>query len=476
MTGRVAIIGGGFTGAAVALNLIEVTTTPLHLTIIEPGDRLGHGVAYGTTDPDHRLNGPSFVHFLSLSDHGHFTRWYAESGAQAADRESAAGPWVFPRRRDFGTYVSRQIEAAMAGNTSSNRVEHLRTRAIDVVATDRAAKVKVADGPDVEADLVVLTTSNAAPAIPAALRPVSTDERFVRDPWVPDALSAMPHHGKVLIIGTGLTMADVVVTLRRERPDLELTAISRRGLLPRSLPLPAEPPPDFDLVEMLTSQQPAFVTRHPEVKTVRGVLRLVRSEIRKSEAEGGSWHAAFDEVRDAAHVLWPSLAPEEQERFVRHLSAWYEVHRFRYPPQTERVIRSSIEADRLNVQAARVVTARSCDDGIEVTTRSRANAAEARSLFTAVINCTGPERTSRDSGDPLLANMVSGGHVTANPFGLGLQVDALSRARRADGAFDDRLRVVGPLCRGQFGESMGAPHIVARLTDALPSMLDVITN
>lgn len=471
----VVVIGGGFSGVAVGVNLAAASREPLAITVVEPAESVGRGVAYGTDDPDHRLNGPSVIHFLQLADTAHFTRWHAECGALERDPESVHGNVVFARRHDFGTYLNEQFEVAAASNPSGSVITHRRDRVVDIDVSARGVRVKLHQHDPIDADLAVLTTSNAPPAVPPALRPLNGASGFIGNPWEPAALAAVPPAGRVLIVGTGLTMADVAVTIRRDRPDVAVSSFSRRGLMPRSLPAEFGGPRG-DIIDILTTRSPAFLDRHRDATTVRDLLRRVRADIAAAVADGGSWHGGFDAVRDAAHVVWPNLAPAEQARFVRHLAPWYEVHRFRFPPQTERVIAAALADGSLTVEASRLIAARVRDDGFEIVRRRRRDGVEVAETFDVVVNCTGPERKPRASGDPLLANLVARGVVTPDRNGLGLSVDDLSSAVDASGESNPRLRVVGPLARGRFGECAGVPHIVARMSDALPSMLDTIRD
>ena len=56
--------------------------------------------------------------------------------------------------------------------------------------------------------------------------------RFVANPWAPDSLAAVRRSDSVLIVGTGLTMVDVVTTLARANHQGPIVAVSQRGLLP----------------------------------------------------------------------------------------------------------------------------------------------------------------------------------------------------------------------------------------------------
>jgi len=64
----VIVIGGGFTGTAVAIALSRRAQTPLDIAVIEPRVEVGRGVAYSATDRDHRINAPAASHFVTADD------------------------------------------------------------------------------------------------------------------------------------------------------------------------------------------------------------------------------------------------------------------------------------------------------------------------------------------------------------------------------------------------------------------------
>ena len=55
----VVIIGGGFSGAALAAHLLRHGPQYLSIHVIEPRARLGQGIAYGDADTFHILNVPA---------------------------------------------------------------------------------------------------------------------------------------------------------------------------------------------------------------------------------------------------------------------------------------------------------------------------------------------------------------------------------------------------------------------------------
>ena len=89
MSPRLAIVGGGLTGAAAAMALLRRVTRPFELVIIEPEGELGRGVAYGKAEPFHLLNVRAGKLGVIAGRAGDFADWAGESG-QSASRISLA--------------------------------------------------------------------------------------------------------------------------------------------------------------------------------------------------------------------------------------------------------------------------------------------------------------------------------------------------------------------------------------------------
>lgn len=71
---HITIVGGGFSGAAVAIHLLGLMPEGLRVTLLEPRTVPGAGVAYSTAEPSHRINVPASRMQLAGEEEGAFDR------------------------------------------------------------------------------------------------------------------------------------------------------------------------------------------------------------------------------------------------------------------------------------------------------------------------------------------------------------------------------------------------------------------
>jgi uncharacterized NAD(P)/FAD-binding protein YdhS len=445
----VAIIGGGFTGAACAVHMARAATAPLTIEIVEPRERVGGGVAYGSAAREHRINVPSDRMSVFSESPRHFSEWLDRNGFRDADPEgwTPAG-YFYSRRQVFGDYMADLVERTHRSNPSGSTVRqiHGRVEAIDRIDNGFSVTIDPPQPPRTYAAALISAT-HAAPSFKWPLRNGAAAARHLcLDPWREEALSAIPDRARVLILGTGLTMADVVVTLRDRGHVGKILAVSRRGLLPRTHG-------EFD-------NSLDFLGGAGLPKTALEVLSLTRRKIGEAEAAGLTWRAALDSLRRALPEVWPNLPASERKKALRFLRAFWDVHRYRMSPQVAGLIERGVAAGWFTVSAGRV-GAIGCDgDRLEVSWTPH-GAAMRVEAFDAVVNCTGPDSDLSRSDNPFFRSLLDRGLAKADPFGLGLAVDGEARVIPAKGAADPLLRVAGPLARGHFGEVMGLPEVSA---------------
>ncbi|MGF6175907.1 putative NAD(P)/FAD-binding protein YdhS [Ensifer sp. 4252] len=440
----VAAIGGGFTGAAVAANLARNTTgQAVDIIVFEPRAHLGAGLAYDTSDPAHRINVPAARMSLMPDEPDDFLHWLAADGEPRDDAAALAEDGnLYPRRAVFGRYVGDFI----APYLKSGQVQHCRERVVEIVRTGERWRIEADGGTCILADIAIIATTHPAPCAPRNIaKALAGHPRFVADSTVSGALSEIRGDDRVLVIGNGLTAADVIASLRRSGHKGAITALSRRGLRSRG--------------HATVAQEPFgdFVTKPS--RTALSLLRRVRHAVQEAPTADRSWHAVFDALRTQGGEIWGALPIPERKRLVRHLRPYWDVHRFRVAPQIDAVIAQGLEHGDVRVLGGSVKEIAQLGELISAEVRHRHTGTCEQMTFDACVVTTGPAHTGILRSQCWLADMAGAGHLQLDGVGLGLACDEQSRAADRDGKSEDTLFIAGPLARGTFGELMGLPQV-----------------
>ena len=434
---RVAIIGGGFSGSMLAARLAEVGIAS---TLIDRTEAFGLGVAYSTPFDGHLLN--VRANRMSAIDGrpDDFVDWLTANHPDRADPES------FAPRQWYGRYVQDRLAGAEAAHPG--RINRVTGVAVAV----EGSTVRLADGRVVDADAVVLATGNPAPrtAEPRHHGPDSTTDRVIGDPWASGALDRIGGADDVVIIGTGLTMVDMVLWLQANGWRGRAVALSRRGLMPRSHLAHHDTPtvPTDDLL------------RGPASRRLAAARRLGRVS---------SWRGVMEGLRPITAELWAAADTATRARFVRHLRPWWDVHRHRIADSISAAI-DALEAEgRLAIVAGRVRRIDQTVDGVVLDWRPRRGPEQPVLTGRWLLDCTGPGHDP--ASDPLTGPLIASGRARLDPLRLGLDLDAQGRVLGADGTPDPRLFVLGPPARAAFWETIAVPDIRRRNEEVVEALL-----
>jgi len=431
----IAIVGGGFSGAMVAVHLARLTgPKPLHVVVFEKSERLARGVAYATRCDQHLLNVPAGLMSALPDEPTHFLDWL-----RARDR--SAQPGTFAPRRVYGDYLEDVLKASVSESTA--QIDFVCDEVVDVEQGGDSATVQVTTrkGDRLTADRVVLALGHPLPEEPQGLERHRLGRGYVAVPWSPGALAGLAVDDPIVLVGTGLTAVDLIVEAHANGHRGTIIAISRHGLLPcRHQTSPGIPRPHI----AITADSGA---------TARGLLRQVRSEVAVWQAQGNDWRIVVDSLRPVTQTLWRALAERERARFVRHLAPRWEIHRHRVAPQIDELLQSARHSGRLVVVAGRVLALAAKGGTVEVSFRRR-GAPEAETLLVRrVINCTGPARDVRVGSSSLLQSLIVRGIGRPGPLALGLDVADSGALIRADGREHDRIFAIGPLLKERLWET-----------------------
>ncbi|WP_066366495.1 FAD/NAD(P)-binding protein [Herbidospora mongoliensis] len=426
MTPVIVVVGGGASGTLAAVHLLHaarVRRLPLHVVLIDRYARHGLGQAYSTTDPAHLLNAPAVKMSALEHDPADFVRW-----AKSPD-------CAFLPRQTYGHYLRDVLERAQ--DVPERTVRRVTG---DVASVSRRPyRVSLTDGRVYDADAIVLATGNAAPGLKLP------EKRCTNDPWAVGALNEVDS-GDVLVVGTGLTMVDLAVTLTRT-PDRTVYAVSRHGLLPR--------------VHDENPVVPRQVTLPEGPLTLRVLFRAVHEA-----ASHGEWRGVVDGLRPRVPELWSRLPLKEQRRFLQLAARYWEIHRHRIPPVTAAKIADLRSSGRLKMLNGCVDGVSPGPDGVIVHMGDR------DIPVSWVLNATGPGSVC--TRDPLLTRLIGDRMVRPDRLGLGIDADARGRLVDAAGHADDRLVTLGPVLRGSRYETTAIPEIRGQAATLAPHVIDEI--
>lgn len=438
----IAVIGAGFSGSMVAAGLLRAGGT--RVLLFERRAAFGPGLAYSTPCAAHLLNVPVGRMSAFPDEPDDFLRWGLAQG-------HAWTGGTFAPRREYGRYLQDTLNAAEALARAplvriSGEVVACRHTPdgfhIEWTAPDGSPRAPLA------AEAAVLALGNFPPAHPAPMLAALEPALYAPDPWADAALDGIEPTSPVLLVGTGLTMLDVVLSLLERGHRAPIHALSRRALLPqphRAHPRPANytPPPGVD------RWQP----------TAAAMLRNVRREIAAAGRRGVDWREVITSLRAVTPSLWRSLPLSERARFLRHLRPYWEVVRHRSAPSVDGRIQELMMDGRLSIHAGRLVGAEPAPGGIDARLAPRSGGV-ARSIRVArIVNCTGPRTDPARAGSALLTQLLSDGMAKPDPLGQGVATDEAGRVLSADGPPTPGLWLVGPMAKGAAWEITAVPEL-----------------
>lgn len=459
----VAIVGTGASGTLTAVHIARTArsrSTAVDLVLLDPADRWGRGAAFGTPYDEHLLNVPASGMTAFPEEPGHFVDWRVRQAPGAVPEPNAFAP-----RREYSRYLDEMLTRELAAAADHVTARHLRSTATGVARSGERWAVGTHDGRQVEVDAVVVATG--LPEVGARWAPdaLAGSAFFVADPWAPGALEVVRRDRRgpadVLVVGTGLTMVDVVLSLSGpgNRADRRLLAVSRNGRLPRRHLL--EPGlaviPDID----------------DWPHDLDGILERGRQHLLEVRATTGDWRPAVDGLRFRMAELWARLDEDARHRFLAGTAGAWGVLRHRMPPTSAVLIDALATTGRLQVAAGEVADAEPLPRGGLAVTLADGT----RHEVGWVVNCTGPGHDIRRLSNPLLDDLLRD-----RPGGaLGEVTTAGMGFRTTDGRLAGRDRrsaapvwVLGALRRGELWETTAVPEIRIQARAVATSVLDAV--
>jgi uncharacterized NAD(P)/FAD-binding protein YdhS len=426
-----------------AVNIARLSERPVHIAVINDRRPVGRGVAYGLRRPEYLLNVAARNMSAFPNEPDHFLEWLRtrsefESAPEIELRES------FIPRQIYGDYIRSIVQHHLQspGEVTPASAEFVIGEAVDVEPHDAGCLVRLADGSTLEADRVVLATGNEAPAALPGTAEIANHPAWVGNPWQAWE-ERLPHHdGSVVILGTGLTAVDAIITLRALGWLGSIHTVSRHGWFPhahfRGIEYPDFPPADVDLAALGLEKLLGLIGEHCAILHERDANPAI----------------IVDKLRPHTQRIWGSFSRQERLDFANEHAARWNVFRHRIAPDIHAQITSSQLTGQLQVHAGGIVKLAASQD------RIRIELGDHQWLEgDLVINATGPSTKFTATRSALLQNLLRRGAIAPDDADLGVHVDhdhiVLTRA----GERSPWFLALGPMLRGTYWETIAIPEL-----------------
>lgn len=442
----VAIIGGGFSGALAAVNLVRLSSSPINIKIINHTHPLARGVAYGTDRGEYILN-VAARNMSAVPDFpNHFLEWL-RTRVEFNNLSDSELREAFAPRRVYGDYISSTLLNYMSPIDEHHpaTVSIIEGEALDIQQNeDGSAEVLLKDGHTISADRVLLATGNQPPAAISEAMEQFSHPAYCINPWgnwqqqIPDPSST------IITLGTGLTMIDAILSLNELGWKGKIISVSRNGLLPGS---------HFKGIEYND-----FPPEHPEDLGLEKLAALIEEHCKRLEEMGENPAIVVDKLRPHTQHIWRKFTLDEKRDFIRNYAHRWNVIRHRIAQPIHKLVTDAIDSGQLQIVKGTVTALSESGDNVRVNLQTRSG--EEQTLEGGlVINCTGPRSSFSNTTIPLYQNLLKRGLVRCDELDMGIDVAEDFSVVDSEGDHSEFLYAIGPLMKGTLWESLAVPEL-----------------
>lgn len=450
MSKKFAIIGGGFSGTMLAVQLLEQAKHQVKVFLINNTKDFGKGVAYGTKEPYHLLNVPTCKMSAYPDKPTHFTDWLKQQDLTKWQINKASIDSCFVPRVLFGQYIHEIFQLTLENANSEKELIPIVDKTIGITLTNSKCTLQLEKQGTLSCDKVVLALGNPPPHDFLKRYHESSNQHYIHNPWQFD-IKTIPNEDKILVIGTGLTAIDVLLSLKQKRHFGNITLLSRHGLLPQAHTQIQSP---IDTLETNIAPRSAFHQLHTQARKAK------------------DWRQVIDAQRPITQTLWSNWSNQEKRLFLRHIRAYWDIHRHRIAPEIHQTITQLLSEPQNNCIAARIQNIQTQKNGFSVQIIKRKNHFSETIDCDWLINCTGPNHDYKSLDNPLVQSLFSQGAIQCDRLKLGLHTETTGALIDQDGKTSDKLFTIGPPLKSALWEIIAVPDIRVKAKELAKVILE----
>ena len=432
MTNTIAIIGGGISGTLTVLNCIKQSKKPISIIWFDTHNNFCKGYAYSTIEEGHLLNVRANNMSIFFDEPTHFTQWLNQHYPHY-------NPTDFVPRKIFGEYVNDIFE----NTKKTNQLVFITQLAEEVISIDKlddSFELKTKNTYLVQK--LVLAFGNFLPPHPKS---ISSDyissENYFQNAFHPSLTHKILNKNNITIIGSGLTMIDVVISLSKNKYKGLIHIISPHAYVP-----------DVHHENAFPSVSPFIEEK--KIYSLSEILSIVNKQLKIAKNQGLNPHSIIDVMRPYFQNIWVNFSIDEKHQFLRHLRHKWGVARHRAPMQSMIVFQELISNNKIGLIKGRVFDIKYSEKNF-VIFYSNSQQSSQTLKTDLIINCTGPEADYTKIKMPLIQNLLKNQIITPNFIKYGINA-------QKDGQISQNVYTLGPPLKGVLWESTAVPEISAQ--------------
>ncbi|KAL1872823.1 hypothetical protein Plec18167_006473 [Paecilomyces lecythidis] len=422
----VIVVGGGASGTAILLQLIEQAKNGRILKkviIVEKNGLPGPGLPYSTACTGTIVNMHTDTMGLYFDNPRHFTQW-----------RNCHEDGPFPSRESYGDYLqSMWIQVYEEAYKVGMHICVINEDAQDIDRlSDGTILLTLGDGAQFSARSVVLALGNFSTI---SNRHLINLPGFFPSPWPTSQLRVIPKDAPVLVVGSRLSAIDTAIYLSENGHQGFITFMSRSGSLPKVQGDPSPFPRRYVLhdlarhVEMNPDESLLQVTGGLVEELSRATsddwgwiqndefpIKQLRHDIQAAQAGQVEWQAVLRSTAPVVERYWNCLSTKSRLLFKEKFYSPWMRYRHAMPVQNAQKILNLLKKSQLRVVKG---------DHVHWDGTFKAHTSVGLIETPYVIEATGQECHLDHIDSPLIQSAMKKGFLTPHPAG-GIAVDFTS--------------------------------------------------
>ncbi|HET8803386.1 MAG TPA: FAD/NAD(P)-binding protein [Aequorivita sp.] len=439
---KIGIIGGGFTGTMTAVQLIDKSTEPCEIILINERETLNKGVAYCPYSNKHLLNVIAGKMSAYPDKPDHFLEWVMQKDEFKKKDKTLIANSFLPRQI-YGDYLCGiWEEAKKCAKSKQIQITVIDSFVVDLDVTESSVSLWLDNNLKLNIDDCVISTGNHIPRNPRIKnRDFYTSPNYFQNPWQIESVKDTKENLPVLIIGNGLTMVDTVLGLLEQGFKGEIYSISPNGF--NILPHRHNGLKYSKLVEELRDDM-----------SIYELVKLINKHIKTVREYGVSAEPIIDSLRPQTQKIWKSFSDQERELFMSRLRHLWGVARHRIPLHSHDKIQHLRIDGKLHINSGKIIDINESKESITVQYFDTKENELKEINVSRIINCTGPETDLINLDKSFLKNCLLKGILTQDKLKLGIKADTESfQIISADRKPHTNLYTIGSNLKGELWES-----------------------